>query len=95
MDKHRIAGQYLTARRVDLIEEFVFNYLRHQAVNSLYGCLAAKGQQKQKGLIKVKHITDKRSYFKNKHIPVSCCLGQFVLRFTVVCVQTQHEASSA
>lgn len=35
----------LTGRCVDLIEEFVFNYLRHQAVNGFYGCLAAGGQK--------------------------------------------------
>lgn len=36
----------LTGRCVDLIEEFVFNYLRHQAVNGFYGCLAAGGQKR-------------------------------------------------
>lgn len=36
----------LTGRCVDLIEEFVFNYLRHQAVNGFYGCLTAGGGKK-------------------------------------------------
>lgn len=35
------------------------------------------------------------NYFKSKHMPVSRRLGQFVLRFPVMRVQSQHEASSA
>ena len=32
---------------------------------------------------------------KEKHLPVSCCFGQFVLRLPVMCVQPEHEAASA
>lgn len=37
------------ARRVDLIEELVLNDLRHQAMNCLYGCLAARRNHNENG----------------------------------------------
>lgn len=61
LDMHRKPGHYLTGRCVDLIEEFVFNYLRHQAVNGFYGCLAAGGQIKD--LFNLKLHTGQRELF--------------------------------
>lgn len=50
----------------------------------------------KKGIILLKIHKGQEEMFlkKNEHIPVSCGLGQFVLRFPVMCVQAQHEASS-
>lgn len=39
----------LIGRCVDLIEEFVLDDLRHQAMNRLYGCLAAKNNHSENG----------------------------------------------
>lgn len=52
---------FLIGRCVDLIEEFVLNYLRHQAVNCLYGCLAA-ATHRQKTWISLMTPTGQTQY---------------------------------
>lgn len=42
MKSKLLCGSALIGRSVDLIEEFVFDDLRHQSMNSFDGCLAAK-----------------------------------------------------